>query len=377
MTVIPDNTARLTESTRLLVLDPTVGPVERPLAAIALGDEVLAVSSGRMCFRRLMASNEASSPSRIATIAADALGAATPRHSIMLDARQMIAPAALPTLFAMASVYGTEGQHEPGTYWLDITVEGADSIIAEHMAVATGLRSELPEPAPLAERPATPAAAQNQQPASPTQSTLANPEPSPRPTSAPPPIATIAFKPVAAVPDQPLPPANKPAVVAESTPRPIAPSQPEIAPTPKPSSEPAAPEGRQLAIRAFNGPIEVALLGVLSEGPIDIYRFNLPPRTTTLRLSSPSAAPEGDGRRLGIAICRIVVETTDIPLESPALVRGFHRAESGEGLTWRWTDGEALLLLPPRPASQTLSVHITNWHVMLHQSPVGQGAGSA
>jgi hypothetical protein len=54
-----------------------------------------------------------------------------------------------------------------------------------------------------------------------------------------------------------------------------------------------------------------------------------------------------------------------IPLDSPALVRGFHRAESGDDITWRWTDGEALVILPPRPAEQVLAVGITNWHRML------------
>lgn len=96
-----------------------------------------------------------------------------------------------------------------------------------------------------------------------------------------------------------------------------------------------------------------------------VYRFTLPPRTTTLRLSSPSKQPDGDGRKLGVAVLRIVIESAEIPLDSPALVRGFHRAESGEGMTWRWTDGEALLILQPKPVLQTLEVATTHWHLML------------
>lgn len=135
-----------------------------------------------------------------------------------------------------------------------------------------------------------------------------------------------------------------------------------------PSSEPVAETStstQAASVRAFNGSHELTLLGVVTDGPLSVLRFSLPPRTTTLRLSSRGAKPVGDSRTLGVALFRLIVEATEIPLDSPILVRGFHRAESNAEMSWRWTDGEALLILPPKPVPQTLSIHITDWHLML------------
>lgn len=121
------------------------------------------------------------------------------------------------------------------------------------------------------------------------------------------------------------------------------------------------------------GPPLRALVGI-RELPIDeatqgddrIYlRFTVPPRTTTLRLSSPFGRPLGEQRKLGVAIVSILLDNDTIPLDSPALIRGFHSPEANEAMTWRWTDGEALLVLTPKPARQTLTVVTTNWHQAL------------
>jgi hypothetical protein len=316
MTALPDHTARLTETTKVLVLDPAIGPIARPLSAIALGDEILAVSGGRICFRRVMASTEAPQPEHVVRIAVDAIGPQIPRNAILLDRRQPIGRPALPADLAAAADFGSQSPADPGRYWFDITVEGAERIIAENLSLATG-----PLPGQAAAAP--------------------TPTPTPTPTPAPAPQFIPAPEPTAA---------------------PIAPVESGI-PVAGGGAGGAAP-----SIRAYSGPIEVVLSSIATEGDLNVYRFALPPRTTTLRLSSPSVAPPGDGRRLGVAVARLVVESTDIALESPALVRGFHRAESGQGLTWRWTDGEALLLLPPKPVPQSLSVYFTNWHLILAPS---------
>ena len=307
MTALSDHTARLTETTKVLVLDPTAGPIARARSAVALGDEILVVSGGRICFRRVMAATEAPQPDHVVRIAADALGTQVPRNALLLDARQPIGRPILPTVLTAATDFGSPSADEVARYWFDITVEGAERIIAENLSLATG---PLPD---LAEE---------------TAPVVSTPAPTPVPTQ-----------------------------------QPIAMPVPTTAPVEQVVTGDAAP-----AIRAYNGPIEVALTGIATEADLNIYRFALPPRTTTLRLSSHSVAPPGDGRRLGVAVARLVVESMDIPLESPALVRGFHRAESGQGLTWRWTDGEALLLLPPKPVPQTLSVYFTDWHLMLGAS---------
>jgi hypothetical protein len=118
-------------------------------------------------------------------------------------------------------------------------------------------------------------------------------------------------------------------------------------------------------LRAFSGPLALPLSELVALASRMVFRFVLPPRTTTLRLVSASALPPGDGRKLGVAVFRLAIENIEIPLDSPSLVRGFHRAESGEGMTWRWTDGEALLIMPPKPVPQHLTVHITDWHTLL------------
>lgn len=314
MTALPDHTARLTETTKVLVLDPAIGPIARPLSAVALGDEILAVSGGKICFRRVMASTEAPQPEHVVRIAVDAIGPQIPRNAILLDPRQPIGRPALPTDLAAAADFGSQSPGDPSRYWFDITVEGAERIIAENLSLATG-----PLPGQTDEAAATPA---------PTPAPTPQHIPAPEPTSEP--VAPVA-----------------PVATVESG-------------APVQGAGGAAP-----SIRAYSGPIEVVLSSIATEGDLNVFRFALPPRTTTLRLSSPSVAPPGDGRRLGVAVARLVVESTDIALESPALVRGFHRVESGQGLTWRWTDGEALLLLPPKPVPQSLSVYFTNWHLIL------------
>jgi hypothetical protein len=125
----------------------------------------------------------------------------------------------------------------------------------------------------------------------------------------------------------------------------------------------AKPETVPLA--AHIGVRQLPVHGMEQDGILSTFCFTIPPRTTTIRLSSPSIQPPGDPRHLGVAICRLMMDKVLIPLDSPALVRGFHRSETAHGLSWRWTDGEALLILPPRSAEQVLLIEITDWHNML------------
>jgi hypothetical protein len=118
-------------------------------------------------------------------------------------------------------------------------------------------------------------------------------------------------------------------------------------------------------LRAHVGARELPIHGFQVDASSSTWRFTVPPRTTTIRLSSQSVQPPGDPRHLGVAICQLAIDDMAIPLESPALVRGFHRAEAGEGLTWRWTDGDALVIVPPRAGEQVLTVQITDWHLAL------------
>lgn len=300
MTVMPENAARLIETASLMVLDPQCGPVFRPIARVALGDEVLAMALGRVCFRRVLAVHEAPAPASIVTIAAGDIAVGQPRQAVALDARQLVSQrSALAPLTPASTSLGVTTP-SIGQVWLDVTVEGAERLVVDEMMVGTG---------PLAQ-----------------------------PTAA-------------VIPD-------------------LAPAQVHETADPMPRSAeitPASPRAAAVAdaLRAYSGPMELVRIEAVTDGHLTVHRFTLPPRTTTLRLSSASAQASDDGRKLGIAIFRIAVEASDIPLESPALVRGFHRPESGDGATWRWTDGEALLILPPRPVTQTLSVHISDWHTKI------------
>lgn len=300
MTVMPDHAARLPETATLLVLDPVRGPVSRTISALALGDEVLVVAGSRMCFRRVMAAEEAPAPSRLTCVAPGAIGPDMPKQSVALDVRQPIAAPLSNALLRPAEDY----PQPPGTvdpsYWLDITVENAERIIVDNMSIGTGPVQEMRQQPPVSRDN--------------DSRSLTNV-----------PVHLTALH-------------NR----AQS-----------------PGSMILNP------IRAFNGTSELPLSTTFSEGPLTAYCFKLPPRTTTFRLSTASVQPPGDSRKLGIAIFRILFDKTEISLDSPALVRGFHRAESHELLAWRWTDGDGLLLLPPKPAQQLITIYVNDWHLTL------------
>ncbi len=118
-------------------------------------------------------------------------------------------------------------------------------------------------------------------------------------------------------------------------------------------------------VQAFVGPHPLDVIEIEAlPGQIRL-EFKVPPRTTTLRLLSRRAQPEGDGRRLGVAITGLQLGLAAVALDSPGLVRGFHQIEQRDGLSWRWTDGEALMIVPPCPVEQILSVKITDWHIQM------------
>ena len=308
MTVMPEHAVRLLETSNLLVLDPISGPQPKSVANLALGDEVLVQAEGRMCFRRLVSVSEAVSPALVTILPPGILAAEAPRFSISVDSRQPVGlPLAQTKLNPAGSLVPAESKPN-GKYWMDVLVEGAARVVVDNLSIGTG---PLPS--------------------------LASPEPVPRLKAA------VAGK-------SPALSNAQPAAVA---------SPAMIEPLEQDEAKTVAP------LKAFAGQLELPLTAPVSPDPRMLLQFTLPPRTTTLRLVSSSARSPGDARKLGVAIFRLSIEGNDIALDSPALVRGFHRAETGEGLTWRWTDGEALLIMQPKPTPQTLSVHITDWHKLL------------
>jgi hypothetical protein len=98
-------------------------------------------------------------------------------------------------------------------------------------------------------------------------------------------------------------------------------------------------------------------------GPQGTWLFTLPEGATQVRLLSPTGAPANvtadprDRRTLGVNLAGLALLTptgrTTIPLENPAH-QGLHALETGH----RWTNGAALLALPPHTGPATLEVTI-------------------
>ena len=85
----------------------------------------------------------------------------------------------------------------------------------------------------------------------------------------------------------------------------------------------------------------------------------VPAGASVLRLCSRSAVPSRlgdgstDGRRLGVAVTRILLDGRELRLDDARIRAGWHRMEQG----WRWTDGDAAIPLTPMRAARPLEVH--------------------
>jgi hypothetical protein len=100
------------------------------------------------------------------------------------------------------------------------------------------------------------------------------------------------------------------------------------------------------------------------------YHFLLPQGVREVRLVSLTASPTDtrpwleDRRRLGVYVARIVVrsaqEVQDIPVDHPALSKGWWSVEHNGTELRRWTDGDAVLSLPVTDAATMLEIHATN-----------------
>jgi hypothetical protein len=98
------------------------------------------------------------------------------------------------------------------------------------------------------------------------------------------------------------------------------------------------------------------------------HLFTLPPGATTLRLLSRTAAPTltrpwlNDSRRLGVAVTRITLcssaERIVLPADHPGLADGWWNAEGDGVALWRWTAGDACIVLPPGTAWTMVEVQL-------------------
>ncbi|HET6183320.1 MAG TPA: Hint domain-containing protein [Acetobacteraceae bacterium] len=99
-----------------------------------------------------------------------------------------------------------------------------------------------------------------------------------------------------------------------------------------------------------------------------LYIFALPSGATGARLVSRAAAPSDlrpwldDRRRLGVAVRRLVLRTVEAAIELPLMAdgmgAGWWEPEGAGEAAYRWTDGSALLILPPYQGQAMLEVHL-------------------
>jgi hypothetical protein len=103
--------------------------------------------------------------------------------------------------------------------------------------------------------------------------------------------------------------------------------------------------------------------------------FRLPAGARDIRLLSRAAIPaqcetaSGDHRRLGIAVAGMTADGQTIHLDDPRLTTGWHQPEAG----WRWTDGEATLILEGIRSLQ-INVALTTTYWVAPPSRAAQAA---
>ena len=102
------------------------------------------------------------------------------------------------------------------------------------------------------------------------------------------------------------------------------------------------------------------------------WHYMLPEGAMLVRLVSPRGLPantpvkeRATARRFGVAVRAILLDDAPLVLDGPAIGDGFHTVESAGTASWRWTNGEAVVHLPPSGARRRLTVEITDWHRML------------
>lgn len=176
--------------------------------------------------------------------------------------------------------------------------------------------------------------------------------------------------------------AKEPAVEAAEVPLHVPPigSAPDF--TPRPRDDLCAPlllgeaalaiharlltRAKELGYAETDDPELMVIAGGAALEPIatgeGIHLYRLPPGTTKLNLLSRSCVPveakpaTGDARRLGVPLGRLRLGGQQIALDDETCVAGFHPLEGKGSAAWRWTTGDATLVLPPRTEESVLEL---------------------
>jgi hypothetical protein len=96
-----------------------------------------------------------------------------------------------------------------------------------------------------------------------------------------------------------------------------------------------------------------------------LFRFRIPEGTRAVRLVSRSAVPaemhaqSDDKRRMGVAVSALWLDGKRLALDSQWLGAGWHKRESlPGGASWRWTEGNAAIVLPAGKGPRVLDVAV-------------------
>jgi hypothetical protein len=88
------------------------------------------------------------------------------------------------------------------------------------------------------------------------------------------------------------------------------------------------------------------------------FKAAVPAEAALVRLVSDGHVPPGEARRLGAAVMTVAIDGQPVPLDDQRLGKGFHGMEIEAGLSWRWTDGEAVLELGAAAEARLLSFEV-------------------
>jgi hypothetical protein len=97
------------------------------------------------------------------------------------------------------------------------------------------------------------------------------------------------------------------------------------------------------------------------------FCFLLPAESGPARLISasyPSPSVQ-DKRWFGVCVTALELDGTELPLNGEVPGPGFHPVEGDANSVWRWTNGNAWLLLPHCTTARSLTLRVTDWHRML------------
>ena len=329
-------------------------PTERPVESLARGEKVLTLA-GPVTVRHVATTRQEpgrqepgrqdpGAPPRQrlmpVRVAAGAFGEGQPAADLLLPPESLVhaLDATLPqgALVPIGALVNCDTiRREPQSApvaWVRLELESPGVVIAAGLLVAARIDPAAPPPAPLL--PAGPATlALRQRLARAPHAAAAPVEAAPAPDDAPEPPAA--------------PPTAPP--VIESL------------------AEPPAGAAPALSIV-----VDGAALALLEGSDALTWNVMLPAGTGMVRLVSPRGVPatiaeseRAGSRRFGVAIRTLLLDEAPIPLDGPAIGDGFHAMESAGSTSWRWTDGEAVVHLPPFPTARRLSVVISDWHQLL------------